>query len=94
MSEKRAKLNRKAKKEVLFQTVITVLKNGDVNVQGFPNNVKDATKLAGDFNAAMFNYFVQQASKGLVDKRGVVIQSKIIAPGPDALKVVKGLSGK
>lgn len=80
MSSGTVKELRKAGKEVLFQVVITVLKNGDVQVSGFPSNVRSATKLVSDFNAAMWTYFVQEASKGNIDSKGFVKKSNLILP--------------
>ena len=113
MSEKKAKQKRKAQKEadelqkkageqVLFQVVATVLRNGNVMVGGFPANLNDALMVAGDINKAIVTHFVQQASAGNVDSRGVIIKnpetlpnkhagiSKMQKPETDTVEVKKG----
>ena len=71
---------KKSGEQVLFQVVTTVLKNGQVNVSGFPASITDALMLVGDINKAIMLHFVKQAVEGTVDNHGCIKQSKIIIP--------------
>lgn len=89
MSEKKTKQLKKEEQtrkeegeKPLFQTVITVLKNGNIQVQGFPSAVRTAIKLVSDFNEAMMMYFVEAARNGKLDLQGKIIKSPILGlPG-------------
>ena len=94
MSQKRAKQERK-NNQVAFVSTITVLKNGNVAVEGIPTNIAQAHKLVSDFNAAINGYFINEAREGRIDDNGTLIQTKIQTPTPkDIERLGKPLNGK
>lgn len=90
MSEKRAKEKRKEQEKPLYQVLITISKNGDVNVQGFPDNVAAANDFISKANLALWGYFINEAAAGRVDNRGNVIRTKIEVPSPAQIQKVVG----
>ena len=76
MKQRRVKL----KEEYVIKMTITITRNGQINVNGFPKNIDQATRVMDDAKKAVINYFILKATSGELDQLGNVIDSGIIKP--------------
>lgn len=80
MSQKKAKEQRKKETAVAGKIQITMLANGRVEVDGFPNNLMMAMEVMQAGIRRLAQHFMVAAIEGDVDKDGNLNQSNIIKP--------------
>ena len=64
----------------IAQIKITLMDNGSVNVNGFPNNLELALSYMTAGNIAVVKYFVQLAKDGRLDENNNLIENNILSP--------------
>ena len=70
----------KLKDGYLIKMTITLTRNGQINVNGFPKNVHQAVQVMTDAQKAIINYFIERATNGELDQIGNVTDGKIVMP--------------
>jgi hypothetical protein len=66
--------------EPSMQIVVSVKKDGSLDVSGFPKNLVQAMQVIDAARGAIVNYFIEHAKAGHLDDTGTVIESNIIQP--------------
>lgn len=69
----------------LLQIKITAMRDGNVNVSGFPTSLPTALKLLSAAKNAVVDHFINQAKAGNLDDHNTILPKKIIETQKPAL---------
>lgn len=74
--------NKPAHSQPVIQIKITAMSDGNVNITGFPNNLRACLDILYAGGQAIIAHYIAEAKAGNLDEHNNIIPSQVLTPKP------------